>query len=149
MYACLGHGACKGERVTMSLCLWHLQPVPLGTGALIVSTRVTVTMEPSAVPMMESAGAAPAGPVSTAHSVSVSYLVSRHTVSSTGSAVELQQMTSRKQHIIYIYIFFFQITRKLDVFIYLLFLRENKRQQNRTNDHFINVHNTSQLFTQG
>lgn len=43
-------------------------PVPLGTGALIVSTPVTVTTEPSAVPMMESAGAAPAGRVSTARS---------------------------------------------------------------------------------
>lgn len=54
-------------------------------------------MEPSAVPMMESAGAAPAGPVSTAHSVSFSHPVSRHTVSSTGSLIELQQMTSEKQ----------------------------------------------------
>lgn len=52
------------------LCLWHLQRVPLGTGVLIVSTRVTVTTEPSAVPMMGSAGAALAGLVSTAHSVS-------------------------------------------------------------------------------
>lgn len=54
-------------------------------------------MEPSAVPMMESAGAAPAGPVSTAHSVSFSHPVSRHTVSSTGSLIELQQMASEKQ----------------------------------------------------
>lgn len=85
-----------GECVTMSLCLWHLQPVPLGTGALIVSTHVIVTTEPSAVPTMGSAGAAPAGPDSTVHSVSLFHPVSRHTLSSTGSPTQLQQMTNGK-----------------------------------------------------
>lgn len=45
-----------------------LRRVPLDTGVLIVSTRVTVTTVPSAVPTMGSAGAARAGPDSTAHS---------------------------------------------------------------------------------
>lgn len=81
------------------LCLWRLQPVPLGTGALIVSTRVTVTTEPSAVPTMGSAGAAPAGPDSTAHNVSLSHPVSGHTVASTGSATDLQQTKSAKAFI--------------------------------------------------
>lgn len=77
--------------------LWRLQPVPLGTGALIASTRVTVTTAPSAVPTMGSAGAALAGTDSTAHSVSLSHPVRRHTLSPTGSPTELQQMTSEKQ----------------------------------------------------
>lgn len=82
-------------------------------------------MEPSAVPMMESAGAAPAGPVSTAHSVSFSHPVSRHTVSSTGSLIELQQMTSEKRY-------FFQITRKLDVFIYFFLFFKVRESNSRT-----------------
>lgn len=48
------------------------QPVPLGTGAPIVSIRVTVTTEPSAVPTTGSAGAALAGLDFTALSVSLS-----------------------------------------------------------------------------
>ncbi|MEQ2161503.1 hypothetical protein GOODEAATRI_010245, partial [Goodea atripinnis] len=44
-------------------------PVPLVIGVLIASTRVTVTTEPSAVPMTGSAGAALVGLVSTAHSL--------------------------------------------------------------------------------
>lgn len=51
------------------------------------------------MPMMGSAGAAPAGPVSTAHSVSFSHPVNRHTVSSTGGQLELQQMTSEKRYL--------------------------------------------------
>lgn len=77
------------------------------------------------MPMMESAGAAPAGPVSTAHSVSFSHPVSRHTVSSTGSLIELQQMTSEKRY-------FFQITRKLDVFIYFFLFFKVRESNSRT-----------------
>lgn len=59
------------------------QPVPLGTGAPIVSIRVTVTTEPSAVPTTGSAGAALAGLDFTALSVSLSAPPCRRTVPST------------------------------------------------------------------
>lgn len=49
------------------------------------------------MPTMGSAGAAPDGPDSTAHSVSLSRPVSRHTLSSTGSPAELRQMTRNEK----------------------------------------------------
>lgn len=66
------------------------QPVPPDTGAQIVSTHATVTTEPSAVRMMESAGAAQAGLDSTVLNVSVPRTVHRKTLSPTGSLLVLQ-----------------------------------------------------------
>lgn len=47
------------------------------------------------MPTMGSAGAAQAGLVSTARSVSLSPLLSRHTVSPTGSPIELQEASEK------------------------------------------------------
>lgn len=66
------------------------QPVPLGTGAPIASTRVTVTMEPSAAPTTGSADAALAGLDSTAPSVSLSAPPGRNRVPPTVCNAELQ-----------------------------------------------------------
>lgn len=89
------------------------QPVRLDTGAPIASTRVTVTTEPSAAPMMGSAGAAPAGLDSTAHSVSLTHpptptpsLLSRRTVSSAGRLVELQQKVGENLFLFFFFFFF-------------------------------------------
>lgn len=105
-----------------------LQPVRLDTGAPIASTRVTVTTEPSAAPTMGSAGAAPAGLDSTAHSVSLcpptpththpSSLLSRRTLSSAGRLVELQQKVAE------IFLSFFFFVRPKDRFGMCPFLFE-------------------------
>lgn len=101
---------CVMRSLTVSLA--PLQPVRLDTGAPIASTRVTVTTEPSAAPMMGSAGAAPAGLDSTAHSVSLSHppssptpsLLGRRAVSSAGRLVELQQKVEEN---LFFFLFFF------------------------------------------
>lgn len=99
------------DRVIVSLTVSldsPAQPVPLGTGAPIALTRVTVTTEPSAAPTTGSAGAAQAGRDSTAPSVSLSAPPSGHTVPSTVCNRELQppQKTGdifRERYVIIIY----------------------------------------------
>lgn len=78
-----------GEKLDCVSAPPPLQPVRLDTGAPIASTRVTVTTEPSAAPMMGSAGAAPAGLDSTAHSVSLAHPPPHHPLCSVGAQCHL------------------------------------------------------------
>lgn len=90
-------------------------------------------MEPSAVPTMGSAGAAPAGLDSTAHSVSLPLPVSRHTVTSIGLAVELPPLMWGF-YFIYLFIFSKQLGDiKFSVTVFV------RRHHNNTNGHFINL----------